>query len=93
MVNKKIPKGWYLNQTTGKYEFGVYNSAGVVYAPFDEDGLKLAQNEVSLPVSRTIATKASPGVKGTICWDASYIYVCTATNTWKRVAISNSDWT
>ena len=21
---------------------------------------------------------------GQICWDANYIYVCTATNTWKR---------
>jgi len=31
-------------------------------------------------------TKASnaPGTAGQICWDANYIYVCTATNTWKR---------
>jgi hypothetical protein len=28
------------------------------------------------------------GTRGTITWDADYIYVCTATNTWKRVAIS-----
>lgn len=28
------------------------------------------------------------GVSGTISWDASYIYVCIATDTWKRVAIS-----
>ena len=32
------------------------------------------------------ATKASnaAGVTGQICWDANYIYVCTAPNTWKR---------
>jgi hypothetical protein len=32
------------------------------------------------------ATKLSnsPGTVGQICWDANYIYVCTATNTWKR---------
>ena len=31
-------------------------------------------------------TKASnaTGTVGQICWDANYIYVCTATNTWKR---------
>jgi hypothetical protein len=31
-------------------------------------------------------TKASnaPGSPGQVCWDANYIYVCTATNTWKR---------
>jgi len=31
-------------------------------------------------------TKASNavGTVGQICWDANYIYVCTATNTWKR---------
>lgn len=34
------------------------------------------------------ATAASTGVTGTITWDAGFIYVCTATNTWKRVAIA-----
>ena len=35
-------------------------------------------------------TKASnaPGTAGQICWDANYIYVCTATNTWKRTALT-----
>jgi hypothetical protein len=32
------------------------------------------------------ATKASnaTGTVGQVCWDSNYIYVCTATNTWKR---------
>lgn len=31
-------------------------------------------------------TKAAsdPGTVGQVCWDSTYIYVCTATNTWKR---------
>jgi hypothetical protein len=29
-----------------------------------------------------------PGVAGTISWDADHIYICIATNTWKRVAIA-----
>jgi len=38
--------------------------------------------------SQTPASAAATGTAGTIAWDSSYIYVCTATNTWKRVAIS-----
>ena len=36
----------------------------------------------------TPSASASAGVKGTITRDASYLYVCTATNTWERVAIA-----
>lgn len=36
----------------------------------------------------TPATSSSTGVQGTIVWDANYIYIATATNTWKRVAIT-----
>jgi hypothetical protein len=34
------------------------------------------------------ASASAAGTTGTINWDADYIYVCTATNTWKRVAIA-----
>jgi hypothetical protein len=36
----------------------------------------------------TPASASATGNAGTISWDASYIYVCTAANTWKRVAIA-----
>lgn len=36
----------------------------------------------------TPASAGATGVTGQIVWDASYIYVCTATNTWKRTAIA-----
>jgi hypothetical protein len=36
----------------------------------------------------TTKTSTSPGTVGQVCWDANYIYVCTATNTWKRVALT-----
>jgi hypothetical protein len=37
-----------------------------------------------------LQTKASnaSGTAGQICWDSDYIYVCTATNTWKRTALT-----
>jgi len=34
------------------------------------------------------ASAAADGVKGQIACDGSYIYVCTDTDTWKRVAIA-----
>ncbi len=34
------------------------------------------------------ATATSPGQKGDNAFDANYFYVCVATNTWKRVALS-----
>lgn len=38
--------------------------------------------------AKTPASATDTGVTGTVCWDTNYIYVCVATNTWKRVAIS-----
>lgn len=34
------------------------------------------------------ATAASTGTAGQIAYDTSYLYVCTAANTWKRVGIA-----
>ena len=36
----------------------------------------------------TPTTSGETGTAGTIAWDASYIYICTSANTWKRVALS-----
>jgi hypothetical protein len=36
----------------------------------------------------TPASATGPGTAGTVVWDSDYVYVCTATDTWKRVAIA-----
>ena len=38
--------------------------------------------------TKTPASASDTGITGTITWDADYIYICTATNTWKRVGIA-----
>lgn len=38
------------------------------------------------------ANSNSTGTTGQIAWDTQYIYVCTATNTWKRVALNLTAW-
>lgn len=45
-------------------------------------------NSIRVETSQTPASASAAGTTGTICWDSSYIYVCTATNTWRRVAHS-----
>jgi len=36
--------------------------------------------------AKTPSSATATGTAGDICWDASYLYVCTATNTWRRIA-------
>ena len=38
--------------------------------------------------THTPASATATGAQGQIAWDADYIYVCTATNTWKRAALT-----
>jgi len=50
--------------------------------------LDVNADTMRLRTARTPASAGATGAVGEICWDANYIYVCTATNTWKRAAIS-----
>lgn len=45
-----------------------------------------ASSGLRLRTSQTPASASATGNAGTIAWDASYLYICTATNTWRRVA-------
>lgn len=50
--------------------------------------LDINSNTIRLRTARTPASATATGNAGDICWDASYVYVCVATNTWKRTALS-----
>jgi hypothetical protein len=50
--------------------------------------LDVNADTMRLRTSRTISTATTTGAVGEICWDSSYIYVCVATNTWKRTSIA-----
>ncbi len=43
---------------------------------------------IRVRTSQTPASASATGSAGTICWDTSYIYVCTATNTWVRASLA-----
>jgi len=46
----------------------------------------ISGNRVRVVNAKTPSSASDTGTAGDICWDASYLYVCTATNTWRRVA-------
>jgi len=43
----------------------------------------------ALATNSTPASSSAAGNPGQICWDTSYVYICTATSTWKRIALSS----
>jgi hypothetical protein len=50
--------------------------------------LQVNDNRIRIATANTPASAGATGTTGEIAWDADYIYVCTATNTWKRTAIA-----
>jgi hypothetical protein len=67
---------------TGSDQVGVGVSDPAIGVTLDISGSAMRLRNSSTP-----ANAGSVGVQGEIRWDANYIYVCIATDTWKRVAI------
>jgi hypothetical protein len=50
--------------------------------------VSISGDQIQIATAKTPSSATDTGTAGAICRDASYIYVCTATNTWKRAAIA-----
>ena len=59
---------------------------GNISATGNISGTNLTINGLLLTAPSTKAANAT-GVAGQVSWDSNYIYVCVATNTWKRTAL------
>lgn len=71
----------------GTAQFQIY--AGTNWKTYTTTPIFTAQNgSIRIPTASAPSSATAGGTIGTICWDTAYIYVCTATNTWKRVALS-----
>ena len=51
-------------------------------------GLLIQTGALIVTAPTTPASAAATGTIGTIAWDTGYLYVCTATDTWERVAVA-----
>ncbi len=66
--------------STSKVGIGTSTPAQVL--DINGDTIRL-RNQRTIPASNTF------GEAGEICYDANYIYICIATDTWKRIALSS----
>ena len=94
----------YTNGTGGRNNYGIagydrnsYRTAmmfpreiGIGMASTDilTDYLDVNAGTFRLRSPTTPASASASGSQGQIRWDANYLYICTATNTWKRVAVA-----
>ena len=67
--------------TSGRLLVGTPSESGGSLLQVNDDRIRIAS-------SKTPASASDTGTAGEICWDSSYIYVCTATDTWKRATLS-----
>jgi hypothetical protein len=74
---------WLFDAGTGKPFLGLGANSSDPTASFDADGYN-ARIRLSIPP----ATSTSAGEAGEIRWDSGFIYVCVASNTWKRATLN-----
>lgn len=62
---------------------GIGTGTGAITATLDVNA-----DKIRVRTSKTPSSASDTGNAGDICWDADYVYVCVATDTWKRAALS-----
>jgi hypothetical protein len=85
---------FYLNNSTGltTSDFDIqafYNPSGPSILDIDGDLQVGTANIISLILSGFTPTSSSfNGKAGQFTWDSNYLYICVATNSWKRITLS-----
>jgi hypothetical protein len=79
--------GVFAGRVQGASIYGTTLSAGTITVT---NGSAFTINSGALfTQAQTTKTGTGTGTVGQIVWDSNYIYVCTATNVWKRVVLSS----
>jgi hypothetical protein len=81
----------YSGSQTKDLVIGRYNGPSNAYTQwqkYDKTTGRSTLNALTISTPSVPANASSTGTAGQIEWDSGYIYVCVATNTWKRAALS-----
>lgn len=77
--------------SVSEMSFGVTAVSELSYdADFRAVTLIASGTTVRIMTSNTPASATATGITGSIRWDTSHLYICTGTNTWRRIA--HSTW-
>jgi len=66
---------------TGSGQVGIGTNA-------PSEALDVNSDAIRIRTSQTPSSDGDTGTAGMICWDANYIYVCVAIDTWKRATLA-----
>jgi hypothetical protein len=82
---------FYADASTDRIGVGTNSPASklAVNGTMTSTGVSITDTNLSVTLGGAPSTASSSGDVGTIKFDTNYMYVCTATNTWKRVAMSS----
>ena len=93
--SRNVFLGWSAGQNETNsdrlYISNTNTTTPLIFGAFDNTGGTAGRVKVNGQLelqTKTPATSSATGTVGEIAWDTDYIYICTATNTWKRVGIS-----
>lgn len=78
--------------TTSTSNLWTFNSSGTIVLPAGGDIKNSSGNSIicniPCPTSSVPATMTSTGTAGQLAYDSNHVYVCVATNTWRRANLS-----
>ena len=91
MVDKKISELTTISGTevADDDDFAIVDTSDTETKSINMSELRIAVGaDFSIGSQTAPASASATGSAGQIIWDTNYIYICVATDTWKRVAIS-----
>lgn len=71
-----------------RHDQAIESAINAIAALYDLAGVTARMATQNARLRAAPASSSAAGTQGEWAWDSNYIYVCTALNTWKRVAIS-----
>lgn len=76
----------FLNVSDTGFEFDVHD--GIAQFQMTDNGTIFTGSRFRLNGMTVPSTATDAGFPGSIAWDSAFVYICVATDTWKRAALS-----